>query len=140
LGLVAEAGPAAVRLPAHEVRFSAAQQARIEALLALCRSAPYATPLVREAKAQVGDAVYAALIEQGRLVQLNDDVFFLRETYADMVERVRATLAGGGRLTVAQVRDMFQASRKYALALMEHLDATGVTVRVGDDRVLKQGR
>ena len=46
-------------------------------------------------------------------------------------------LAGRGRLTVAQVRDMFKASRKYALALMEHLDARGVTARVGDDRVLK---
>jgi len=36
------------------------------------------------------------------------------------------------------VRDIFNNSRKYALALMEHLDALGVTVRVGDERRLKQ--
>ena len=41
-----------------------------------------------------------------------------------------------GSITVAQVRDMFQTSRKYALALMEHLDAIGVTKREGDQRVL----
>jgi selenocysteine-specific elongation factor len=38
---------------------------------------------------------------------------------------------------VAEVRDLFKTSRKYALALMEHLDASGVTKRVGDERVLK---
>jgi selenocysteine-specific elongation factor len=137
LGLVMEAGPA-LRLPSHSVRFDSAQQARVDALIAQCQSAPFATPLVRDTRAQVGEAVYAALIEQDRLIQLNEDVFFLRETYDEMVQRVTEALAGGGRLTVAQVRDMFQASRKYALALMEHLDARGVTVRVGDDRVLKR--
>jgi selenocysteine-specific elongation factor len=38
---------------------------------------------------------------------------------------------------VAQVRDMFGTSRKYALALMEHLDDRRVTRRVGDERVLR---
>jgi selenocysteine-specific elongation factor len=50
---------------------------------------------------------------------------------------VRAHLQTHGKLTVAQVRDMFATSRKYALALMEHLDAIGVTRRVGDERMLK---
>jgi len=38
---------------------------------------------------------------------------------------------------VAEVRDRFHTSRKYALALLEHLDLTGVTVRIGDERRLK---
>jgi selenocysteine-specific elongation factor len=42
-----------------------------------------------------------------------------------------------GSITVAEVRDMFGASRKYALALMEHLDDQRVTKRVGDLRVLR---
>ena len=46
-------------------------------------------------------------------------------------------MAGGKPLTVAQVRDHFTTSRKYALALMENLDAIGVTVRKGDARRLK---
>jgi selenocysteine-specific elongation factor len=40
-------------------------------------------------------------------------------------------------MTVAQVRDRFNTSRKYALALMEHLDEQKVTRRVGDERVLR---
>jgi len=46
-------------------------------------------------------------------------------------------VAGGKTLTVTQVRDHFTTSRKYALALMENLDAIGVTVRDGDARRLK---
>ena len=38
-------------------------------------------------------------------------------------------------MTVAQVRDEFGTSRKYALALMERLDELKITKRVGDERV-----
>jgi selenocysteine-specific elongation factor len=54
-----------------------------------------------------------------------------------MVEKIEAHLKAEGKITVAEVRDLFSTSRKYALALMEHLDAQGVTKRVGDERVLK---
>jgi selenocysteine-specific elongation factor len=39
-------------------------------------------------------------------------------------------------VTVAQFRDRFQTSRKYALAVLEHLDERKITRRVGDARVL----
>ena len=42
-----------------------------------------------------------------------------------------------GSITLAQARDMFGTSRKYAQALLEHLDEIGVTKRVGDERVLR---
>jgi selenocysteine-specific elongation factor len=54
-----------------------------------------------------------------------------------MVNRIRAHLQAQGKITVAQVRDLFGTSRKYALGLMEHLDAQGITRRVGDERVLR---
>jgi selenocysteine-specific elongation factor len=39
-----------------------------------------------------------------------------------------------GQISLAEVRDLFQTSRRYAQALLEHLDAIGVTVRDGDFR------
>jgi selenocysteine-specific elongation factor len=38
-------------------------------------------------------------------------------------------------VTVAQVRDALGTTRKHALPLLAHLDATGVTRRRGDVRV-----
>ncbi|MFC1464200.1 MAG: selenocysteine-specific translation elongation factor [Candidatus Brachytrichaceae bacterium NZ_4S206] len=126
-----------VRLAAHDVRFDAGQQAAVDALLARCQARPWATPSVKEARAAVGDSVYEAMLRRRMLVQLNDEVILLPETYAQAVERVRDFIAREGSMTAAQARDLFGTTRKYALALMEHLDAIGVTRRVGDVRVLR---
>ena len=135
-GVVVAAG-ALVRLPTHAVKFTAAQQASVNALLADFRRDPYNTPSVKDCAARLGDEVLNALVEQGALVQLSADVLLLSETYAAMVEHVQTHLQAQGKMTVAEARDLFSTSRKYALALMEYLDAQGVTKRVGDERVLK---
>jgi selenocysteine-specific elongation factor len=126
-----------VRAPDFAVTFTPDQQRVIDVLLAKFRSAPYATPSVKEAETAVGADVLAALLEQGLLVKLSEDVLFLPQTCAAMAERIKQYIQQNGRITVAQVRDLFDTSRKYALALLEYLDAKGVTKRVGDERVLR---
>jgi selenocysteine-specific elongation factor len=79
----------------------------------------------------------AALLAQRWLVQLSDDVLFIAETYDEMLERTRSYIQTEGSITVAQFRDLFQTSRKYALGFLEYLDTNGVTRRVGDARVLR---
>ncbi len=135
-GTVSEQG-GTLKLPAHEVTFSAEQQRRIDELLARFRRNPYSTPSVADSQAAIGPEVLGFLLDQGRLVRLGDSVLFLAETYEEMVARVVGHIQAEGSITVAQVRDMFQASRKYALALMEHLDERRITKRVGDERVLR---
>jgi selenocysteine-specific elongation factor len=126
-----------VRLASHQVTFSASQQKEINILLADFRRDPYNTPSFKDCVARIGEDVLTALIEQDTLIQVSPDVLFLNETYAQMVERIRDYLLTHGKITVAEVRDLFSTSRKYALALMEYLDAHGITKRVGDERVLK---
>ncbi len=137
-GLVADEG-ATVRLSSHTVEFSATQQQKVDALLARFRSEPYTTPSFKESVAAVGEEVLGALIAQGALIQVSPEVLFLPQTYEEMVERVRARTEREGSITLAQTRDMFGTSRKYAQALLEHLDQVGITERVGDARVLRQG-
>jgi len=126
-----------VRLPQHEIKFGPAEQHKIDTLLAGFRRNPYMTPSVAECEARLGAELLNALIAQGKLVKVSEDVIFLAETYQEMVNRIVAYIKKEGSITVAQVRDMFGASRKYALALMEHLDEQKVTRRVGDERVLR---
>jgi selenocysteine-specific elongation factor len=54
-----------------------------------------------------------------------------------MTEQIVAHLRQERTITLARVRDMFGASRKYAQSLLEHLDQRGITRRVGDERVLR---
>jgi selenocysteine-specific elongation factor len=128
---------ATVRLSSHVVRFSREQQAQTDALLSRFRANPYAPPSVKESLAALNEELLAVLLAQRRLVQVSDDVLFLAETYDEIVERTRAYLQANGSITVAQFRDLFDTSRKYALGFLEHLDAVGVTKRVGDERVLR---
>jgi selenocysteine-specific elongation factor len=101
-------------------------------------SSPYSPPSVKEAQAEVGEDVLSALVELGQLKQLTGEVIFRMADYEDMVSKVRAFIAEKGQMTVADARDLFDSSRKYMLALMEHLDATGVTMRDGDYRKLRK--
>ncbi|HJW83081.1 MAG TPA: SelB C-terminal domain-containing protein, partial [Anaerolineae bacterium] len=129
-------GAATVRAPDFAVKFTPQQQKSIEALLARFRSQPWAAPSLKEAEATVGADVLAALIDLGQLVKLSQDVLLLPETYQFAVKRVAEHLKAHKTITVAQARDLFDTSRKYALALMEYLDSKGITKRVGDERVL----
>ena len=135
-GIVVEEG-ASVRLPSHSVRLNADQQRQIDDLLARFRHQPYATPSFKESVAAVGEEVLGVLITRGDLVQVSPDILFLPRTYEEMVTRVRAHIGQEGSITLAQTRDLFGTSRKYAQALLEHLDEIGVTKRVGDGRVLR---
>jgi selenocysteine-specific elongation factor len=125
------------RLASHQVRFNPIQQKAMDALLAQCGAQPWNTPSVKEARAALGDAVYDSALRQKLIVQLGADVILLPATYAQAVKAVRDFIQREGQMTAAQVRDLFGTTRKYALALMEHLDAIGVTKRVGDARVLR---
>jgi selenocysteine-specific elongation factor len=78
------------------------------------------------------------LLDLDELYAVGQDVVFRKPVYEQMVGKVRALLAEKGQATAAEVRDLFDTSRKYALALLEHLDALGVTARDGDYRRLRK--
>jgi selenocysteine-specific elongation factor len=134
--LVADEG-ATVRLPSHTVQLNPEQQQQVDALLARFRRQPYITPSLKESVAAVGEEVLGVLIARRDLVQVSPDVLFLAETYEELVAHVRAHIERKGSITLAQTRDLFKTSRKYAQGLLEHLDETGMTKRVGDERVLR---
>ena len=54
-----------------------------------------------------------------------------------MLNKITEHFRENGKITIAEVRDLLETSRKYALAFMEHLDQIRVTRRVGDDRILR---
>jgi selenocysteine-specific elongation factor len=80
--------------------------------------------------------VYAALIEMGELVKLDEDIAFSRDAYSEAVELLRKHLKENGSIQLGQFRDILGTSRKYAMALLDYFDQNKVTKRVGDNRVL----
>jgi selenocysteine-specific elongation factor len=136
-GLVVDEGPV-VRLSRHEARLAPKEQAAADRLMVQFKAQPAMPPSATEAAAAVGEDVFQWLLDSGRLTRVNDDVVFEAAAYDAMLQQIMDFVRGEGSITVAQVRDLLGTSRKYALALMEHLDARHVTRRVGDARVLRK--
>lgn len=123
--------------PDHTVKFEGEKQKSVDDLLKMFKQNPYSPPSIKESIGAVGEEIYNALIDLGKLIPLSGEVVFAWGDYQGMVESVRKILQEEGTISVAQVRDRFNTSRRYVLAFLEHLDAIGVTVRVGDVRKLK---
>lgn len=124
--------------PSHTVQFSPEQQEKRQRLLAEFEANPYTPPTIKDCIEQVGVEMYNALIDQGELIPVSGEVVFRREDYIKLVAAVEELLRDEGTVTVATVRDHFDSTRRYILALLEHLDTIGLTVRLGDVRKLKQ--
>lgn len=128
---------ALVFLPGHEVRFTPAQQTRIDGLVQRFADEPYKPPSIRECQAEVGEDVYFALVDLDRLVPVSKDIVFRREEYDHMLAELRAHFAAPQGFSLGMFRDHFNTSRKYALAFLEHLDSLGITTRGDDVRFLR---
>lgn len=135
-GLLVERGDY-LALPTYRITFTPAQQAKVDVLLEAFHRQPYTPPSMAESVAVADPELISALMYQGTLVRLNEDVLLLKEVYDEMVAGIVAHIKEHGSMTVAQVRDKYNTSRKYALAIMEYLDQQKITRRVGDERVLR---
>jgi len=125
--------------PEHEVRFDNVQQAQVQELMRKFEQSPYSPPSLKDLRqADVGEEVLNALIELNELVAVSAEVVFRKQDYEVAVAKIKHTIEEKGKVSLAEVRDLFNTSRKYAQALLEHLDAIGMTIRDGDFRKLRQ--
>jgi selenocysteine-specific elongation factor len=139
IGALVEAGPL-IYEPQHQIRFTSSQEKAIQVLLARFATAPNSPPSIKEVQGEVGEEIYDALVDLGELVPVSSEVVFRKQDYKRMLAELRKLFERQDTLTAAQVRDNFNTSRKYVLALLEYLDQQGVTIREGDVRRLRTRR
>jgi len=120
----------------HEIRFDSKQENDIDRLKTRMEQAGVNSPSVKECKSEVKDDVYNALIDLGELKQISSDVVYSADGYQELVARIVNYLEQNSTIDVGKLRDLLGTSRKYAIALLEHLDDARVTRRVGDEREL----
>jgi selenocysteine-specific elongation factor len=134
-GILAESG-ADLWLSQHQVRFTPEQQAKIDVLLQDFESQHYAPPTYKQSSELIGEELLVSLIALNKLVRIGEDVLLRPQVVEEMRQAVVTHIQGHGSITLAELRDQFNTSRKYAVAVLEYLDQTGVTVRRGDARGL----
>jgi len=124
------------RLSTHAVTLSLGDEAARDVLLEQIHEAGFSPPSLASLIDTHGEPLVRALLDSGVLVKIGDN-FVLSAT---QLERAKQLIAEGaareGPLTAARIKELLGTSRKYAIPLLEHLDATGFTRRRGDLREL----
>jgi selenocysteine-specific elongation factor len=89
---------------------------------------------------ELGPGALASLRAHGRAVRLTRTMHVHPDVLTEVTQHLVAALEREGSITLAGVRDELRTSRKYAQAYLEHLDAERITLRRGDERVLRRRR
>lgn len=136
---VVDADDSFVWVQGFAVTLTLHQQTMVDHLLATFAKEPFAPPNTPDLLRLIGGDVelLESLIERGTLVRIGDGILFRRADFETMVAQVQTFAQAQGSITLAQVRDLFQTSRKYAQALLEEMDAQRITRREGDVRILR---
>ena len=112
----------------------------VEAVVEGRLSPPTTAELAEGLSAKEADVkkLLAVAVRDGRVVRVKDNLYFDRETIAELKQRLVSHLKEAGELTTQQFKDLTGASRKYTIPLLEYFDSERVTIRVGDVRKLRE--
>jgi selenocysteine-specific elongation factor len=134
------AGADFIRLPGFTPRLSEAEAAARERIAAALLRGGFSPPgraeLASGVEPESFERLFRSLLDDGTVVEVGQGVCFHRDALDEIKRIVAELVAVHGSVTVASLRDRLQASRKYALTVLEHFDTIKLTRRVGDARVL----
>ncbi len=132
-----------VSLVGYESKLKPKDQEILQQIEHAFKQKGFASPIEEELRQKVGlnpkefkNLMYN-LFERGTLVRLSDKVVYHREAVEKARRIVLQYLEKYPSITVAELRDILQLSRKYATAILEYFDKIGLTKRDKDVHILK---
>lgn len=133
-----------VRLPVHRVDLSHELEELRSAILRIYFDAGLATPTIREVTERYADKksslnkIFSVLLQEGMLIKITEDIYLHKEVLAKLRESYKSLLLKDGRATPASFKELTGLSRKYIIPLMEYFDRDRLTIRTGDQRILRE--
>jgi len=144
--IVEEGPPGHLRLASHRPAISGDDERVLDELRALYATADLQPPSVEEAAVRLSAlpkkvaTLLALMADEGEGVRVGP-LFFARAGYdRARGELIRIGKAHAGEVMLPELRDALQTSRKFLIPLLEHFDGTGLTVRRGEKRFLRESR
>jgi len=123
-------GDGLIRVAGYQVQLTPAMHQQVAQCLAQLAAHPYMPPAVT-----IDRELLVFLQSSGLVVEVADGVVLHGDAWRTIMSWVLSTIDTTGSVSVAQLRDRFDTSRKYALAILEYMDAKHITRRRDDVRV-----
>jgi selenocysteine-specific elongation factor len=141
-GLLVDLGDT-VRASNHKVQLKDDEKTLRENLLIILSKNENSPPILKDLVAQVGydpkhiKNLLLVLEKEGKIVKIKEEMYFsssfIRSVRESLVERLKKE----GSITPSKFQEITKASRKYNIPLLEYFDREKVTLRIGDQRVLR---
>lgn len=130
-----------VHLSSFTITYTDEQKRIKEFIIKSYKDSKYSPPkyeeiLEKEKNKKSFKMVYDSLIDCGELTKVSEECIFSTECYDAAKSMVTGFIKKNGSITAAEARDIFDTSRKYAVALLENFDSIKLTKRVEDKRIL----
>jgi selenocysteine-specific elongation factor len=132
-----------VSLSGHTAQISPKQQQAKDKVENIFRDAACSPPTFSQVEEQVEDArtaknMISLLVEEGTLTKISPTLAYHRDHLAPAIDKIRNHFEDSDKLAVGDLKTLLGVSRKHAVPLLEYFDRIGLTLRVGDHRVLKE--
>ena len=133
-----------VALSGHTVTLSAGEEKIRGLLVGIYDKAGFTPPSMGDALSGTGgdrataEKIFHLLLREGELVRITTDLTLSRTSMEEVKSRLLGLRQEGcEEVTVGDVKKLFGLTRKFAIPLLEHLDRSRFTRRVGDKRVFR---
>lgn len=129
-------------LPEFAPELSAADEKLLAAMLKQIRAGRFQPPLLEDLRLAPKpdrkrlERLATLATAMGELVKIDSKLYLHVELERELRERVAGLIGEQGGVTVSEVREAVESSRKYVVPFLEYLDRVGFTKRVEDRRVL----
>ena len=130
-----------VHLKSHKVRLAedeAELKARIEKAYADGGfTPPNLKDVIKDANPKQAKEVLGVLVDEGVLIKVKGELYYSTEVLNQIKDRTVSYLKEHQSIDAPKFKELFGLSRKYMIPILEHFDSIKLTMRVGDDRVLR---
>ncbi len=99
---------------------------------------PYFKELKDEFPNEKPEEILGVMVKDGLLIKVKEDLYFHSRKIEELKKTLIEFLNKNKEIGAPQFKEMTGASRKYSIPLLEYFDREQVTVRVGDNRVLRK--
>lgn len=142
-GILREEGTG-LKLAAHAAEFTGTERELLEKLTGEMAAGEFAPPFIRELLEKHGweakkiQPLLGHLCDAGEFVKIRDGVYYAKPAFERLLEKISGWFRENAELDVGSLKTLLGVSRKYAIPILEYLDASRVTYRVGEKHRLRK--
>ncbi len=130
-----------IKLKGYEPILTEKQKILLEKIERLYRESGFSPPYLREIKERYPDLdeeLIEYLVWKGDLVKIKEDFYLHSEALKRLIGMVEDFFKEKSEMSVQDFKQMTNTTRKYCIPLLEYLDKSQITIRIGDKRKLRR--